>query len=157
MGWKYTNGGAQPVKPLPGIGIFDFNQSFAMIRGGHLDAVVLGAFQVSEKGDLANWKLPHLKAGAIGGAMDLAVGAKKVIVTMAHTTPKGEPRVVKECSYALTARECVDLIITDIAVIEVTREGLILREVAPDWTAEDVQALTEPKLIVDRELKEIEL
>lgn len=159
VGWVYVNGGAQPVNPAPGMSVFDYEEAFDMIRGGHLDATVLGAFQVSEKGDLANWRLPQYKGkgGTIGGAMDLAVGAKKVIITMLHVDREGNPRIVKECTMDLTAKECVDVIITDIAVIEVTSEGLLLKEFAPDWTVGEIQALTEPQLIVAGELKEIEL
>ena len=158
-GWVYVNGGAQPVNPAPGMSVFDYEEAFDMIRGGHLDAVVLGAFQVSEKGDLANWRLPGYKGkgGTIGGAMDLAVGAKKVIVTMQHVDKDGKPRIVKKCTMDLTARECVDVIVTDLAVIEVTKEGLVLKELAPGWTVNEVQALTEPRLLVAKDLKEIEL
>ena len=128
-----------------------------MIRGGHIDITVLGALQVSEKGDLANWTFPERGIGNIGGAMDLAAGCGKVIIAMEHLTPKGQPKVVKECSYPLTAARCVDLIITDIAVLQVTLEGLVLKETAPGWTAEEVQALTEPKMLISPDLKETEL
>ena len=147
----------QPGRPLPGMSFFDSAQSFDMIRGGHIDTVVLGAYQVSEKGDLANWGRPGRPATGMGGGMDLAVGAKRTIVTMLHTTREGGPRIVKECTYPLTARGCVSLIITDIAVIEVTGEGLLLREVAPGWTVPEVQALTEARLTPAAALKEIEL
>lgn len=157
VGWKLVNGGAQPVEPLPGMAVLDFARSFDMIRGRHLDMVILGGLQVSEKGDLANWRLPGARGGTIGGAMDLAAGAKRVLVTMEHTDKKGNPKIVKNCTYDLTAKECVNLIITDLSVIEVTGEGLVLKEVAPGWTAEEVQDLTEPKLLVDDNLKEIEL
>jgi len=137
--------------------IFDVVTSFAMIRSGRLISI-MGGFQVSEKGDLANWNTGgDALGGTIGGAMDLAVGSKKVIITMDHTTKEGNYRIVKKCSYPLTAKECVDLVITDLAVIEVTPEGLLLKEVAPGWTAEEVQALTEPKLIIAPDLKEVEL
>lgn len=136
---------------------FHSADSFGMIRGGHIDITMLGGLQVSEKGDLANWLIPERGVGNIGGGMDLAVGAKRVIVLMEHVTKKGEPKIVKQCSYPLTAKECVDLIITDLAVIEVTKEGLVLKEIAPGWTVEGVQALTEPKLIIAPDLKEIEL
>jgi len=128
-----------------------------MIRGGHIDMVVLGAYQVSEKGDLANWGRPGRPATGMGGGMDLAVGSKKLVVMMIHTTKEGNPRIVKQCTFPLTAKNCVKKIFTDIAVIDVTERGLILREVAPGWTAEEVQALTEPKLIIAEDLKEIEL
>jgi 3-oxoacid CoA-transferase subunit B len=151
------NAGGQFIAPLPGMCFFHSADSFAMIRGGHIDITVLGGLQVSEKGDLANWLFPERGIGNIGGGMDLAAGARKVIVTMEHTTKNGNPKIVKKCSFPLTAKECVDLIITDIAVIEVTPQGLLLKEVAPEWTPEEVQALTEPRLIVAEDLKEIEL
>lgn len=146
-----------PFMPLPGMSFFHQADSFGMIRGGHIDISVLGALQVSEEGDLANWTFPERGVGNIGGGMDLAFGCKRVIVTMEHTTPKGEIKIVKKCSYPITAPSCVDLIITDVAVIEISKDGLILKEVAPDWTIDDVQAITEPKLIVDAGVKEIEL
>ncbi|HJX13301.1 MAG TPA: 3-oxoacid CoA-transferase subunit B [Dehalococcoidales bacterium] len=155
--YELINASDQPVRPLPGMSFFDSAQSFDMIRGGHIDTVVLGAYQVSEKGDLANWGRPGRPATGMGGGMDLAVGAKRTIVTMLHTTREGGPRIVKECTYPLTARGCVSLIITDIAVIEVTGEGLLLREVAPGWTVPEVQALTEARLTPAADLKEIEL
>ena len=146
-----------PFTPLPGASFFHHADSFAMIRGGHIDVTVLGALQVSEKGDLANWTFPERGLGNIGGAMDLAAGCSKVIVAMEHVTPKGQMKILKECSYPLTAARCVKLIVTDIAVIQVTAEGLVLMETAPGWTAEEVQALTEPKLLISPNLKEIEL
>jgi len=151
------NASGQLVTPKPGMCFFDHAMSFAMIRGGHIDITVLGALQVSEKGDLANWMIPERKVGVIGGGMDLAFGCKRVIVAMEHTTPKSELKILKECSYPLTAPNCVDLIVTDLAVIEVTKEGLLLKEIAPGWKVKEVQAVTEPKLIVDEDLKEIML
>lgn len=154
------NASCQPVTELPGSCYFSENESFAMIRGGYMDVAVLGALQVSEKGDLAGWQNPGRglpdNIGNIGGSMDLAVGARKVIVAMIHTTNDGQYKIVKECSYPLTARAVVDLIVTDLAVIEVTPKGLLLREVAPGLTAEDVQSVTEPKLIVSPDLTEIQ-
>ena len=153
----YVDAGARYFTPAPGMAIFDLVISFAMIRSGRL-ITILGGFQVSEKGDLANWNTGEDPlGGTIGGGMDLAVGAKRVIITMEHTTKDGKPKIVKQCTAPLTARECVDLIITDLAVIKVTPEGLLLKEVAPGWSAAEVQALTEPRLIVARDLKEIEL
>jgi len=153
----YVDAGGRYFTPAPGMSIFDMVTSFAMIRSGRL-ITILGGLQVSEKGDLANWNTgTDPLGGTIGGGMDLAVGAKRVIVTMEHTTKAGEPKIVKECTAPLTAKECVNLIITDLAVIEVTPEGLVLKEVAPGWTAEEVQVLTEPKLIVAADLKEMEL
>jgi len=151
------NAGGQFVTRLPGMSFFHHADSFAMIRGGHVDITVLGGFQVSEKGDLANWLSPERGVGNIGGAMDLAVGSEKVIVAMEHTMKNGEPKIVRECSYSLTGKECVNLIVTDLAVIEVTPHGLVLKEVAPGWSAEEVQALTEPRLLLAEDLKEIEL
>jgi len=146
-----------PFMSLPGMSFFHHADSFAMIRGGHIDVTVLGALQVSEKGDLANWTFPERGIGNIGGAMDLAAGCRRVIVAMEHVTPKGQLKILKECSYPLTAARCVNLVVTDIAVIHVAPEGLVLEETAPGWTAEEVQALTEPKLILSPDLKEIEL
>jgi len=155
--WHYIDASGRFCTPAPGMAIFDVVTSFAMIRSGRLISI-MGGFQVSEKGDLANWNTGgDALGGTIGGAMDLAVGSRLVIITMDHTTKEGNYRIVKKCSYPLTAKECVNLIITDLAVIEVTPEGLLLKEVAPGWTAEEVQALTEPKLIIAPDLKEIEL
>ncbi len=151
------NAGSQPLTLNPGAAFFNSADSFAMIRGGHIDLVVLGAFQVSEKGDLANWMAPERKVGSVGGSMDLASGAKKVIVAMEHTTKSGEPRIVKECTYPLTGRGIVNMIITNLAVIEVTPKGLLLKEVAPLVTPEEVQALTEPKVKLAEDLKNMEL
>jgi 3-oxoacid CoA-transferase B subunit len=128
-----------------------------MIRGGHIDVSVLGALQVSEKGDIANWWVPEAGFGNIGGAMDLAAGAKNLWVAMEHTTKAGRPKIVKTCSYPLTAAGSVRKIFTDIAVIEVTQTGLLLTEHAPGWSAADIQALTEPRLQVAKDLKEISL
>jgi 3-oxoacid CoA-transferase subunit B len=144
------NAGDEYVTVNAGACFMDSATAFDMIRGGHLDATVLGAFQVSQTGDLANWKLPARKLGSFGGAMDLAAGARKVIVMMKHVTNDGQPRIVRQCSYPLTAKGCVKVIVTDIAVINVAPAGLILRETAPGWTAQDVQDLTEPKLIIDQ-------
>lgn len=152
-----VNASAQFITRQPGMSLFDHSESFAMIRGGHIDLCVLGAFQVSEKGDLANWLLPERKLGSIGGAMDLAFGASRLIVVMTHTTRKNEPKILKNCTYPITAPGCVDLIITDIAVIEVAKDGLVLRETAPGWGAKEVQDLTEPKLKIASDLKDIEL
>lgn len=152
-----VNAGLQPVTLRPGASFFNHADSFAMIRGGHIDLAILGGYQVSEKGDLANWTASSEKVGAVGGAMDLACGVRRVIVLMQHVTTSAKPRIVKQCTYPLTARKVVDTIITDLAVIEVSKEGLVLKEVAPGWTVEEVQAVTEPKLITASNLKKIEL
>jgi 3-oxoadipate CoA-transferase beta subunit len=137
-----------PVTLVPGASFFHQADAHLMTRGGHLDVAVLGGFQVSEKGDLANWKIPGAKgSGGIGGAMDIAAGAKMLIVCMEHTTKEGEPKIVRECTYPLTGLACVNTIVTDLAVIDVRPSGLMLREVAPGWTAEDVQQLTGARLI----------
>ena len=152
-----TNAGGQFLAPYPGMSYFNSADAFAMIRGGHVDVAVLGAMQVSEKGDLANWMLPERGIGNVGGAMDLAVGAKRIIVAMEHTNRNGDPKLVMECDYPLTGAGCVSLIVTDIAVIEVAPKGLVLTEVAPDWTAEEVQAETEPRLTVSPGLTDMRL
>lgn len=155
--YELINASDQPVIPSPGMCFFDSAVSFDMIRGGHIDIVVLGAYQVSEKGDLANWGRPGRPATGMGGGMDLAIGGKKVIITMLHTTKEGTPRIVRKCTYPLTAKQCVSLIVTDLAVIEVAKDGLVLKEIAPGWTVPEVQGLTEAKLIRAGDLKEIEL
>jgi 3-oxoacid CoA-transferase B subunit len=152
-----TNAAGQPVRRTAGMSFFSHDESFAMIRGKHIDMVVLGAMQVSEKGDLANWALPNRGLGNIGGSMDLALGAKKVVTIMTHTTKEGKPKILNKCTLPLTAPKCVNLIITDISVIKVTDEGLLLKEVAPGWTPKEIQEMTEPCLMVDSEIKEIVL
>jgi 3-oxoacid CoA-transferase B subunit len=132
-----------PVTLVPGASFFNQADAHLMTRGGHLDVAVLGGFQVSEKGDLANWKIPGAKgSGGIGGAMDIASGTKTVVVCMEHNTRDGAPKIVRECTYPLTGLRCVTTIVTDLAVVDVTPDGLILREVAPQWTAAEVQQLT---------------
>jgi 3-oxoacid CoA-transferase subunit B len=153
--YHLVNASGQFATPLPGMTFFDHAESFSMIRGRHVNLCVLGGLQVSEKGDLANWLIPGREPGNIGGAMDLAFGAARLIVVMTHTTNKNEPKILKECTYYLTAPRCVSMIITDLAVIEVTPDGLLLKEVAPGWTAEEVQALTEAKLTIADDLKTI--
>ncbi len=142
----FINAGGQPVSINPGASFFGSDASFAMIRGGHVDVSVLGGLQVSAKGDLANWLVPERGGGSIGGAMDLAVGARRLIVAMEHVTRTGEPRILRRCTYPLTAQRCVDLIVTDLAVIEVDENGLLLRETAPGVSAAEIQALTEAPL-----------
>jgi 3-oxoacid CoA-transferase subunit B len=147
-----------PVTLLPGAAYFNQADAHMMTRGGHLDVCVMGGLQVSEKGDLANWKVPGAKgSGGIGGAMDIAAGAKHLIITMEHTTKDDEPKIVKRCSYPLTGLACVKTIVTDMAVIDILPEGLVLREVAPGFTPEDVQAVTEPSLRMSASVPEMKL
>ena len=152
-----VNAGLQPVKLVPGASFFDHADSFAMIRGGHLSLAILGAYQVSAEGDLANWMTPDEKLGAIGGAMDLVCGTKRIMVLMRHVMPQGEPRIVKQCSYPLTGKRVVNTVLTDLALIDVTEEGLVLKEVAPGLSVTDIQAVTEPRLVVSPDFKEMEL
>jgi 3-oxoacid CoA-transferase B subunit len=145
-----------PVTLVPGASFFHQADAHLMSRGGHLDVAILGGFQVSEKGDLANWKIPGAKgSGGIGGAMDIAAGAKKLIVCMEHTTKEGAPKIVHECTYPLTGLACVDTVITDLAVIDVKSDGLVLRELAPGWTPAEVQELTGAKLSVPSTVQEM--
>jgi len=147
-----------PVTLIPGASFFHQADAHLMTRGGHLDVAVLGGFQVSEKGDLANWKIPGMKgSGNIGGAMDIATGSKKIIVCMEHNTKDGGAKIVHKCSYPLTAIECVNTVVTDLAVIDVTKDGLLLREVAPGWSAEEVQKHTEARLGVSGRVAEMKL
>ncbi|MEW9123825.1 MAG: 3-oxoacid CoA-transferase subunit B [Thermotaleaceae bacterium] len=154
---KYiVNAGGQPVTIHDGGAFFDSSMSFAIIRGGHVDATILGALQVDEKGNLANWKIPGKMVPGMGGAMDLVVGAKKVIVAMEHTA-KGSPKILKECTLPLTAAAQVNLIITEMGVIEVTEKGLVLKERNPEFTVEEIQKATEAILIISEDLKEMEI
>jgi acetate CoA/acetoacetate CoA-transferase beta subunit len=146
-----TNAGGLPVLPREGAVFFDTAMSFTLIRGGHVDATVLGALQVDESGNLANWMVPQKMIHGMGGAMDLVVGAKKVIVAMEHTA-KGEPRILKKCTLPLTAAHEVDLIITERAVIEVTQKGLLLKEIHPLFSLDEVRASTEANLIIDEQV-----
>lgn len=151
------NAGGQPVDLIAGASFFDTAMSFAMIRGGHIDAAVLGGLQVSARGDLANWYVPERGGGSVGGAMDLAVGAKKLIVAMAHRTRGGAPRIVSECGYPLTAARCVDVIITDLAVIDVAADGLRLREAAPGVSSDEIAAATGAALQIPPTVSEMRL
>lgn len=148
-----VNAGAQPVTIKAGGVFFDSAMSFTIIRGGHVDATVLGALEVDGKGNLANWMIPGKMVPGMGGAMDLVVGAKKVIVATEHVNKNGQSKILKECRLPLTAAEQVNLIVTEMAVMEVTKEGLVLRETAPGLTVDDVVKATEAELIIPADVK----
>ena len=150
-----VNAGKQPVTELPGAAYFHHGDSFAMIRGGHIDVSVLGAYQVAENGDLANWVVPGERIPRVGGAMDLAAGARRVIVMMTHLTKRGEPKLLGQCTLPLTGARCASLVVTDLAVVAVTAAGFELREVAPGWTAAEIQERTAAPLRVSPILGEM--
>ena len=150
--WELVNAGAMPSTIVPGGMFFDSATSFSIIRGGHVDATVLGAMEVDEKGNLANYKIPGKMVPGMGGAMDLVVGARTVIISMVHTQ-KGKPKILKDCTLPLTAKGQVDIIVTEMALMRVTKDGLVLEELGPEATVEDVVAATEANLIVSPDLK----
>ncbi len=151
------NAGKQTVTVIPGASFFDSSTSFAMIRGGHVDLTVLGAFEVSEKGDIASWKIPGKMIKGMGGAMDLVASAKNIIVAMQHTSPSGQSKLLKECTLPLTGLACVKKIVTNLAVMDVTPEGFRLLERAPGVSIDQIREATEGNLIVNGEVNEMKI
>lgn len=149
-----VNAGGQYVVELPGMAVLEHADSFGLIRSGHVDVTVLGAYEVAENGDFANWKLAGARGGSIGGAMDLAVGAKNVFLILEHTTRDGRPRLVERCSLPVTAVGVVSLVATDLGLFEVTEQGFLMREIAPGFTPDEVQAVSAAKLAISSNLRE---
>ena len=149
-----VNAGGQNVMALAGMAIVHHADSFALIRGGFVDVTVMGAYEVSENGDFANWRIPNRKGGGIGGAMDLAVGAKRVFIAMEHSTREGQPRLLKRCRLPVTAVGVVKLVATDLGLFEVTPQGFKLREYAPGWAPEEIQEQTEARLVIADDLRQ---
>lgn len=156
----FCNAGGAPVTALPGCCIFDLAKSFEIIRGGHVDMTILGALEVDQEGNIANWAMPIGEgkySPGMGGAMDLLVGARKVVVTITHNLKDGSPKILKKCTLPLSAAKVVDLIVTEIAVLEVTDEGLVLKEVAPGITVDEVLERTDAELIIPDDVKEMKI